>query len=134
MWQLDESVLNQIRRISKASYPKEGCGLLAGYGYRITEAIPVRNSAEANRVDAFELDPKHLIESVKYMREKCLHWLGVFHSHPFGTTVPSTADLADWHYPQLLYGIAAREPSGDFPLYLYKLEDGRFAKQSFIHI
>lgn len=75
------------------AYPLEACGLLLGQGDVIMEAAPVRN-VHADPARHFELDPAALIAAHRAAREGGLQVLGYYHSHPTGSTCPSTTDQA----------------------------------------
>jgi proteasome lid subunit RPN8/RPN11 len=123
-------VANRMKSIVQSHYPNEACGLLAGQGRRLTEVMEVGNSAK-HRSHLFYLEPMEMIQSIQSIRQKGLQWMGVFHSHPGGSGQPSEADLQNWHYPTLLYCIAAVDPYENVKIHIYRQQNLEFIEQAY---
>jgi proteasome lid subunit RPN8/RPN11 len=100
---------------SKAHYPLEACGLIAGSGEggvkRVAEAYALRNLDES-RIH-FTVDQREHLAAVKEMRAKGLTPLGNFHSHPDTPSRPSEEDIRlsfDPAASYLILSLAGPEP------------------------
>lgn len=90
------------------SYPKEGCGILAGDDKgSIEEVICTANNAEEERSPGhYEIDPLAMYELEKKAEEKGYSVLGFYHSHPDCEPRMSSEDRKHM-IPQMLYVIAS---------------------------
>jgi proteasome lid subunit RPN8/RPN11 len=86
-----------------AAYPEECCGLLLGAAEpeRVVSVVPVENRyAEPGR--GFELAPDAVACALAQQRRGGPEVVGVYHSHPDGTAVPSARDVREawpgWSY------------------------------------
>jgi desampylase len=124
-----------IRAAAVAARPQEACGLLFGHPGRIVEATVAANIA-TDRTRRFEIDPAALFAAHRRGREGPLALIGVWHSHPGGTPVPSAIDAAGITDQGWIWLIESKgnlrawlpdaaSPSGFRPLSL--AEDGRAA-------
>lgn len=100
-----------------AACPAEGCGLLGGHRRegRLTATTfePLANILGA--ADRFAVDPGDFLRGVAALEAQGLTWLGFTHSHPGGTTAPSSTDVAQlWR--DCLQVIAAPMPDGNWAL------------------
>jgi proteasome lid subunit RPN8/RPN11 len=80
---------------AQAEYPNECCGLLsgtveAGIG-KVVHRYPLINAAASPVL--FESDGREMLAAAKEMRERGIHELAVYHSHPKSDAVPSKTDL-----------------------------------------
>lgn len=80
---------------------QEVCGFVLSDG----SYIPIRNVAE-DTVREFVFQPDEQSRAVMYLVGVGVKIVGVFHSHPGGSEVPSETDLAGW--PRLLDGSYCR--------------------------
>ena len=89
---LKYSVHQALGKHLLSCYPHEACGILLGAaaagGMRIDTYVPMRNVAP-DPLHAFIPDPKKWIDAL--YNETNL--IGLFHSHPNASPVPSVADL-----------------------------------------
>lgn len=88
-----EKMLDHIHRC----LPEEACGLLAGRGDRVDEALPVAN--QLHSPTRFYMDPVELVIALHWMDDHNLDILGIYHSHPTGPNHPSETDLKEYLYP-----------------------------------
>jgi desampylase len=116
-------VLAGLRRHAAAARPAECCGALIGsIGRECTEIrslIPVPNSAL--RHDRYLMDAGAVLRIERQAAATGLHVVGFYHSHPFGSAVPSAADL-ELACPGYLYLIVGGPP-GD--VRCWRLRDDR---------
>ncbi|MFM9282470.1 M67 family metallopeptidase [Paenibacillus jiagnxiensis] len=85
-------LLDRLERYVRSCQPKEACGALLGHieeeQLHISEFIPIPNTA-VDPYHHFEFDGPAWVNCV--MRETAL--IGIFHSHPTSSPVPSEEDL-----------------------------------------
>jgi proteasome lid subunit RPN8/RPN11 len=97
--------------------PLEGCGLLVGEpdGHRVIRFEPITNEAASERI--YRLDAKEYLSAVMVAEDEGLDIIGVMHSHPATSAVPSEHDTATaaedlisatWHW--VIVSLAAPIP------------------------
>ena len=99
--------------------PEESCGLLLGSEDWIEAAISTRNVHPTPRTH-FEIDPAALIAAHKAARAGGAQVVGYWHSHPIGSTVPSSTDQASAGRDGKVWAIVA----GDEVAFWRDLPDG----------
>ncbi|UFJ39714.1 M67 family metallopeptidase [Brevibacillus humidisoli] len=126
--QMEGKVAKQLIAQGRESLPYEYSALLGGNGSRITCHYPALQ-AERRR-DSFHWNGPELIRALRHMQKGGNRWLGVLHTHPSGSAVPSSVDVHNWHYAQLSYWILSF--SGDHPmLQAYQWVNGSFRLRPF---
>ncbi len=98
---LPRRVAEQIKTAAKEAAPEEACGVLIGKGILISGAIPVPNAA-AFPERAYVLDPPSLLKAINHAQTTDQELLGFYHSHPKHDPRPSSLDIREWNYPDLL--------------------------------
>ena len=90
------------------SYPKEGCGILAGDDTGSIEEVfsAVNRSAKERSAGHYEIDPLMLYELEMKAEEKGYRILGFYHSHPDCPAKMSSEDR-EYMIPHMLYVIAS---------------------------
>ena len=84
---LPQGLRAQIAAEARAAHPRECCGLVEGFGRRVTALHPSPNLAEGD--DRFEIDPALQFRLLREGRRV----IGCYHSHPGGLARPSPRDL-----------------------------------------
>jgi len=92
--QIPYPIARQIADHAQSDYPNEVCGLLAGNGHKISNAIPIINIANTPATH-YKLDPSEQIKALKHMDSEGWEWLGIYHSHPNSPPIPSLTDIKD---------------------------------------
>jgi proteasome lid subunit RPN8/RPN11 len=91
-----------------AERPSEVCGLLGGRWQReqgnVTVVIPLANVATTPHV-RYQIDPKAFVDAYQQIERRRDEMIGIYHSHPFGTAIPSATDLAEATWPDAIYVI-----------------------------
>jgi proteasome lid subunit RPN8/RPN11 len=86
--------MNIIRSELEAHKPYEACGVLIGTLDRnmalVEKALPITNSKRTRR--SFELDPKEHYDAWNEAEKKGREIIGVYHTHPVSSAVPSLWD------------------------------------------
>lgn len=117
-------------------WPEEACALLVGEAVSETEAhvsrIVLSDNIAVNKKRFFEIDPGVRIRLEKELREaKKETIVGIFHSHPNGSAIPSRTDAKMVIERQFFWLIAALEQGQVSDLKVYKPTDtGKFSAVS----
>lgn len=140
---------NRIRSRVESLYPEEACGLLLGKftkseevpasrtgvsptdtGARTIELQDTENCWPGDRRKHFEIAPEEMLAAQKSARERDLDIIGVYHSHPDGSPIPSETDrqLA-WN--EYFYLIVSVVEGRAIDLRAWKLnDDGHFQEET----
>jgi proteasome lid subunit RPN8/RPN11 len=119
MIQLNKQHLQIIFNHAQSTYPEECCGVILGeldvseklsvkppaYGKTVVEIIPTENAwnsetasdfpdsnPDFSRKRRYTIAPQDMLELQKSAREKNLNIIGIFHSHPDYSAIPSEFD------------------------------------------
>ncbi len=88
----------------EANKPYEACGVLIGTingsTVLVEKAVPIKNSKRTRT--SFELDPQQFYEAWNEAAKKGKEIVGVYHTHPVSSAVPS---LWDWETMQNVLGV-----------------------------
>lgn len=89
--------LRSIERCAVASIPFECCGILIGRvdasGRQVETILSTPNVYDGDRRRRYEIDPKTAFDAFRDARRDHREVIGFYHSHPDGTTHPSSVDL-----------------------------------------
>ncbi len=98
--------LKQIVDAAEAAWPAECCGLLVGRSrgrdIHVAEVAPSDNVAASGH-DRFEVDPALRLGLEKRLRGGRDRVVGLYHSHPNGSAMPSATDLGSIWEPDLIW-------------------------------
>ncbi|MFQ5930200.1 MAG: M67 family metallopeptidase [Acidobacteriota bacterium] len=112
-------VLEGMVEHARREYPLESCGLLSGTGQAI-DGIRSTSNQKRSRKEFF-VPFKELFLFFKELRRTGKQHLGIYHSHPTTDAVPSTRDVAEFHYPEVSYWIVSlKEKKPDIRCFLWK--------------
>ena len=115
------AVRSAIVQHARREAPRECCGFLIGSGRRVQFALPLDNVDSRPQI-RYRIDDRRHIEVRRWLRQLAppLEIVGVYHSHPNVEARPSSADLAEAHYPDWVFAIvslkAARPDIGLFQI------------------
>ncbi|MFO7538813.1 MAG: M67 family metallopeptidase [Chloroflexota bacterium] len=91
----------------QALYPEEGCGLLAGQGHYVqahkrtaTTLYAIPNQARS--ASRYLMEPHWQLTAFLEAERKGLALLAIYHCHPHGPDTPSSTDMAQAYYPDLV--------------------------------
>lgn len=93
-WQM---MINDI--ISRSE--EEACGLVAGLNHNSTAVFPVTNVLHS-RV-RYRMDPVEQLEVFNEIDENNWELLAIYHSHLGGSSFPSSIDILEATYPEVIY-------------------------------
>lgn len=107
MVQIDGKVLEKMVGHARREYPLECCGLLSGSGWKIDGIRPTANQRQSR--EEFFVPVEELFVFLKELRRNGQEHLGIYHSHPTSESLPSSRDVAEFHYPEVSYWIVSLE-------------------------
>jgi proteasome lid subunit RPN8/RPN11 len=90
---------------ARREYPLECCGLLSGSGCNIDGIRATGNQRESR--EEFFVPVQELFAFFKGLRRSGKEHLGIYHSHPTSRSLPSSRDVAEFHYPEVSYWIVS---------------------------
>jgi len=120
-----------MRAHVQSCLPMEACGLLAGTGDLIQEVLPITNQEQSPT--RFRMDAREQLSAFRFMEQRGLELVGIFHSHPaesnVGTRpsgVPSPTDIEEAAYP--VVNVIWSPHEGEWRASGFWIEDGSFAE------
>jgi proteasome lid subunit RPN8/RPN11 len=124
LW-LNPDHVQQIVAHGQAQFPGEACGILVGENRRVTRVIPAEN-VSASPTTSYEIDGGVLSA---YLPDA----IGFYHSHPFGTALPSRSDIQNSCYPDHVYMILGMNDRQNPEFAAWTIHDQRVRRVS-IHV
>ncbi len=97
---LASKTIAELRAAARKTPSIEICGLITRTPQNKDRIFPAEN-VHPEPTRAFELCPRAQIDVFKYTRHSGARLLAVYHSHPYGLAVPSSADRAGLGYPKV---------------------------------
>jgi proteasome lid subunit RPN8/RPN11 len=85
--------------------PLECCGLLGGMGTRVLTHHPLGNIARSET--RYSGNPKDVVEAWRWLRERGLEILAIYHSHPRWEAVPSATDRRENYWGEMTHVIVS---------------------------
>ena len=108
---ISRAIREAIRSHASRAYPEECCGLVLGRiltdeSRIVEELVPSQNRAPVGRKTGFQVAEEALLEAAKRGRAQNLEIVGLYHSHPNQSSLPSERDrlLATPFYSYLIVG------------------------------
>lgn len=80
--------------------PEEACGFLGGKGLRVASVHAVENQLHSRT--RYRVDPVEQLQVFRWLDERDMDVVAIYHSHPDGPAHPSETDVADFAYPGVL--------------------------------
>jgi proteasome lid subunit RPN8/RPN11 len=98
-------VLEKMVEHARREYPLECCGLLSGSGWEIDGIRETGNHRQSR--SEFFIPVEELFAFFRELRRSGREHLGIYHSHPTSRSLPSSRDVAEFHYPEVSYWIVS---------------------------
>ncbi len=102
---IDGKVLEKMVEHARREFPLECCGLLSGSGWEIDGIRETGNHRQSRR--EFSIPVEELFAFFRGLRRSGREHLGIYHSHPTSRSLPSSRDVAEFHYPEVSYWIVS---------------------------
>jgi len=103
---IKEGVLTSVAEHAVSTYPEESCGFLFGYeggnAVSVVTTMPVENRRPDQRAKRYQIGPVQYLKGEQFANESGCDFIGIYHSHPDHSAVPSHYDL-EWAVPGFIY-------------------------------
>ena len=96
-------VFEKMLEAARRAAPLEACGLLGGAEDCATAFYELANTDESG--EHYSMAPQEQFAAIKDMREKGIHMLAIWHSHPATPARMSDEDLRLAYTPDAVYAI-----------------------------
>ncbi len=123
MLRLPKKFADAIIAQSRAEYPNEACGLLAGTDGAATRIYPMTNAERSPVI--YRMEPKEQLRVFNEIEEAGLDLVGIYHSHTRSVAYPSNTDVSLAYYPEAVYLIASLADTGQPDLRGFSIVDGK---------
>ena len=123
---ITEDQIRQMVAHAQTALPNEACGILGGKAGRVQAVYPGANVENSPVV--YRMNPQDQVRAMHAIQLSGGDVLGIFHSHTDGPPVPSETDISQAYYPDVVYIILARDPSGVWQTFGYNITKGRSHK------
>ena len=135
---LSPSHFQKISTHAETSYPNECCGLLLGQQNQqmktVIEAWPAENTWQIEADEywpeqtkfteerRYAIPPELMLKAMKYGRERHLSIIGIYHSHPDHSAIPSEFDRT-YAWPEYSYIILSVEQGKTIDFLSWSLDE-----------
>lgn len=124
---LNKEILEEIVNHCKKEFPLEACGVFAGKGNRVEKVFSLSN-VEKNSW-RFLADSREQFKVFKEIENLGLEFLGIYHSHPYGSAYPSERDKELAFYPDLFYLIISFKNLDSPEIKAYKIKEEKIEEE-----
>lgn len=104
---LSRSQYDALIELSRAAYPREACGLLAGEDGAVREVIALTNVEHNPTGCGWRADSREQYRAFERIDDQGWRLLGIFHSHPSSRAYPSDRDVEHALYPDARYVVVS---------------------------
>ena len=112
---------------SKAEFPNEACGILAGKDNKIEKIYRMVNTDRSAKT--FLMDPKEQLSVMKEIRNLNLEMIGIYHSHSETEAYPSSHDIELAYYPESSYVIVSIKEKLKPQIKSFKIVEGKVTEE-----
>jgi proteasome lid subunit RPN8/RPN11 len=119
---LPRPLVNELLHQAQYTPEAEVCGLIASKDGQPQACYPVANIAHENQ-QAFQMDPQGQIDAMRTMRGRGEQLFAIYHSHPHAPALPSSIDLQQSEYPEVLHLIISLDTEGVLQMRGFYIED-----------
>lgn len=123
MLRLPRKFADEIIAQSRAEYPNEACGLLAGTDGAATRIYPMTNAERSPVI--YRMEPKEQLRVFNEIEEEGLELVGIYHSHTRSLAYPSNTDVSLAYYPEAVYLIVSLADAESPDLRGFRIVDGK---------
>lgn len=103
---LSKKQLYDIIQHTKAGYPRETCGIIAGTDGKAEKIYKMKNISDKPEICYF-MKPQEQLKIFKEIRKSGFELLGIYHSHTHSEAYPSQRDVEMAYYPEVVYVIVS---------------------------
>ncbi len=121
--ELPRPLVNQLLHYAQINEELEICGLISSKQGVPHQCYPVSNRA-AQPQHHFAMDEAQLVETIRKIRKNDEELLAIFHSHPTASAQPSSIDLAEDQYPEVMKLIISLDTTGVLEMQAFYTRNG----------
>ena len=112
------------------AYPLEACGMLTGHEMCATGLYAIENLLQSPT--KYEMDATQQLQAMLHAEAAELTLLAVYHSHPHGPAYPSSTDIAEAYYPELVQLIVSLDDWKTPSVGAFYIVDGQISELSLL--
>jgi len=121
--ELPRPLVNQLLHYAQINPEQEICGLISSKQGLPQQCYPVTNAAEHPQ-RRFAMDEAQLLSTLRQIREQGEELLAIFHSHPTAAAQPSSMDLEEDQYPEVMKLIISLDTTGVLEMRAFYTRNG----------
>lgn len=135
---ITHDVYDRVLAHCQRAYPKEACGILAGFGKGMSEdvaplavqAYPMIN-VEGSPI-GYAMDPKEQLRIEKQMRRRNERMMAIYHSHTASEAYPSSVDVNLAISPDISYVLVSLKDTASPVVRSYRIVDGNILEEDLL--
>ncbi|VAW88077.1 Mov34/MPN/PAD-1 family protein [hydrothermal vent metagenome] len=109
--ELPRPLVNQLLHYAQINPEQEICGLISGKQGVLQQCHPISNTADQPQ-QHFAMDNSQLVNTLRQIREQNEELLAIFHSRLNAPAEPSSADMKEDQYPDVMKLIISLNTDG----------------------
>ncbi|MEE9397337.1 MAG: M67 family metallopeptidase [Methylococcales bacterium] len=109
--EIPRKIINQVLHHAQSSPDSEVCGLIGSRQGAPADCYPIKNTAD-DPTHRFNMDAKEQIDALRKIRKNDEELFAIYHSHPTSAPTPSTTDIEQANYPDVLSLIISLDTKG----------------------
>ncbi len=124
---IPKKIIQNLLYHAQKTPEREVCGLISSLNNSPYRSYPITNTA--NKPESFfNLDAQQQIQVMAKMRDNNEQLFAIYHSHPTAPAIPSSADIEQANYPDVLYIIISLNTKGILELRGYKIDSAHYTE------
>ncbi len=121
--ELPRPLINQLLHFAQANPEHAVCGLISSKNGTPLRSYPVAN-AEKPSSCRYAMDEAELANTLQKMHQQGEALLAIFHSHPTAPPKPSTTEIAQDQYPEVMKLIISLDTAGVLEMAAFYTRNG----------
>lgn len=125
---ITQAQVDEILAHLRATFPDEGCGVLAASDGRVTKVYPIKNVSESPVI--YRMDPIGQLEALEEIDDNGWELGAIFHSHTRTRAYPSKTDVELAFYPGALQIIVSFANADRPDIRGFRIENGAISEDA----
>jgi proteasome lid subunit RPN8/RPN11 len=130
MIEIPQAYLAEMIDHAREEAPREACGILAGKEGRVFKLYRATN-ADHSPV-SYRLDPEQQYRIFKDIEVREWELVGIYHSHPYTTAIPSNVDQRQARYPESSYVLVSLKEPDKPQVRSFRITEERVAEEDIV--
>jgi len=130
MIEIPRTYLAEMIDHARGEAPTEACGILAGKEGRVFRLYRARN-ADHSPV-SYRLDPEQQYRIFKDIEVREWELVGIYHSHPSTTAIPSDVDERQARYPESSHVLISLKDPDNPQVRSFRITEGRVTEEDIV--